>query len=81
MLFEAVGCAWRSAALVPLPVFRFSARTTSATGAYGTWPALPRPRIGEHVGQRDFAVPANTDMHVLLDEAEVDYEAMIADGL
>jgi integrase len=35
-------------------------------------------RIGEHVGQRNLAVTANTYTHVLLDEAELDYAALLA---
>ena len=34
---------------------------------------VPWARIGEHVGQRNLAVTANTYTHVLLDEAELDY--------
>jgi integrase len=34
---------------------------------------VPWARIGEHVGQRNLAVTANTYSHVLIDEAEVDY--------
>ncbi len=34
---------------------------------------VPWPRIGEHVGQRNLAVTANTYTHVLADEAELDY--------
>jgi integrase len=38
---------------------------------------VPRARIGEHVGQRDLAVTANTYSHVLADERELDYSALI----
>jgi integrase len=38
----------------------------------------PWARIGEFVGQRNLAVTANTYSHVLLDEAEVDYAALLA---
>ncbi|HZQ64545.1 MAG TPA: site-specific integrase [Gaiellaceae bacterium] len=38
---------------------------------------VPWARIGEHVGQRDLAVTANTYTHVLADEAELDYAALI----
>jgi integrase len=38
---------------------------------------VPWARIGEYVGQRNLAVTANTYTHVLIDEAEVDYEAML----
>jgi integrase len=38
---------------------------------------VPWARIGEHVGQRNLAVTANTYTHVLTDEAEVDYAALI----
>jgi len=38
---------------------------------------LPWARIGEHVGQRNLAVTANTYTHVLADEAELDYERML----
>ena len=37
----------------------------------------PWARIGERVGQRNLAVTANTYTHVLSDEAELDYEALI----
>ena len=39
---------------------------------------VPWARIGEHVGQRDLAVTANTYTHVLSDETEVDYFELIA---
>ena len=35
---------------------------------------VPWARIGEHVGQRNLAVTANTYTHVLSDETELDYE-------
>ena len=38
---------------------------------------VPWARIGEHVGQRDFAVTANTYSHVLADERELDYAEML----
>jgi len=38
---------------------------------------VPWARIGEHVGQRDLAVTANTYSHVLADETELDYEALL----
>jgi integrase len=38
---------------------------------------VPWARIGEDVGQRNLAVTANTYMHVLIDEAELDYEALV----
>ncbi len=38
---------------------------------------VPWARIGEHVGQRNLAVTANTYSHVLADEAELDYEGML----
>jgi hypothetical protein len=34
---------------------------------------VPWARIGEHVGQRNLAVTANTYSHVLADESELDY--------
>jgi integrase len=37
----------------------------------------PWARIGEHVGQRDLAVTANTYSHVLADEAELDYAMLV----
>jgi integrase len=37
----------------------------------------PWARIGEHVGQRNLAVTANTYSHVLTDEAELDYRALL----
>ena len=38
---------------------------------------VPWARIGEHVGQRNLAVTANTYSHVLVDEAELDYEEIL----
>jgi integrase len=38
---------------------------------------VPWARIGEHVGQRNLAVTANTYSHVLVDETEVDYGACL----
>ena len=37
----------------------------------------PWARIGELVGQRNLAVTANTYTHVLVDEAEIDYAALL----
>jgi hypothetical protein len=37
----------------------------------------PFARIGEHVGQRNLAVTANTYTHVLTDEAELDYAGLL----
>ena len=34
-------------------------------------------RIAEFVGQRDLTVTANTYTHVLVDEAELDYAALL----
>jgi integrase len=39
---------------------------------------VPWARIGEHVGQRNLAVTANTYSHVLADETELDYAALLA---
>jgi AAA domain len=39
--------------------------------------ATPWARIGEHVGQRNLAVTANTYTHVLSDETELDYERLM----
>jgi integrase len=38
---------------------------------------VPWARIGEHVGQRNLAVTANTYSHVLADERELDYEELV----
>ena len=38
---------------------------------------VPWARIGEHVGQRNLAVTANTYRHVLADEAELDYAGLL----
>ena len=38
---------------------------------------VPWARIGEHVGQRDLAVTANTYTHVLADETELEYAGLI----
>ncbi len=37
---------------------------------------VPWARIGEHMGQRNLAVTANTYTHVLVDESEIDYAAL-----
>jgi hypothetical protein len=39
---------------------------------------MPWARIGEFVGQRNLAVTANTYSHVLIDEAEADYAALLS---
>ena len=39
---------------------------------------LPWARIAEFVGQRDLTVTANTYTHVLVDETELDYAALLA---
>ena len=39
---------------------------------------VPWARIGEHVGQRSLRVTADTYTHVLSDERELDYAAMMA---
>jgi hypothetical protein len=39
---------------------------------------VPWARIGEQVGQRNLAVTANTYTHVLTDESELDYQALLA---
>jgi hypothetical protein len=41
---------------------------------------IPWARIGEHVGQRNLAVTANTYSHVLADETELDYAELLAVG-
>jgi integrase len=38
---------------------------------------VPWARIGEHVGQRNLAVTANTYSHVLSDEIELDYAELL----
>jgi hypothetical protein len=38
---------------------------------------VPWARIGEHVGQRNLAVTANTYTHVLTDENELDYAKLV----
>jgi integrase len=38
---------------------------------------VPWARIGEFVGQRDLTVTANTYTHVIADEAELDYAALL----
>jgi integrase len=40
---------------------------------------IPWARIGEFVGQRNLAVTANTYSHVLVDEAEINYAALLAE--
>ena len=41
---------------------------------------VPWARIGEHVGQRNLAVTANTYSHVLADEAELDYASLVREA-
>lgn len=41
---------------------------------------MPWARIGESVGQKNLAVTANTYSHVLIDEAEVDYGALLREA-
>jgi hypothetical protein len=38
-------------------------------------------RIGERVGRRDLKVLADTYTHVLIDETEVDYAALLSDAI
>lgn len=38
---------------------------------------VPWARIGEHVGQRNLAVTANSYAHVLADEAELDHARLL----
>jgi integrase len=42
---------------------------------------VPWARIGEHVGQRNLAVTANTYTHVLADEVELDYSELLTQAL
>jgi integrase len=39
----------------------------------------PWARIGEHVGQRNLGVTANTYSHVLVEESELDYASLLAE--
>jgi integrase len=39
---------------------------------------VPWARIGEHMGQRNLAVTANTYTHVLVDETEIDYAELLS---
>jgi integrase len=39
---------------------------------------VPWARIGEHMGQRNLAVTANTYTHVLVDETEIDYADLLS---
>ena len=41
---------------------------------------VPWARIEEHVGQRNLAVTANTYMHVMADETELDYPSMLVNA-
>ena len=61
-------------------VCRVSPRTTSATAAYRscTHRDSPGRRIGEFVGHGDLVTTARTYTHVLSDEQELDYEALLA---
>jgi len=67
-------------------------RACTAAGIANFWPhdlrhrrisllhlgGVPWARIGEHVGQRNLAVTANTYTHVLADETELDYPELLA---
>ena len=41
---------------------------------------VPWARIGEFVGQRNLSVTADTYTHVVVDEAEVEYERLLVRG-
>jgi len=62
------------------PVCRVSPRTTSATARVSLLHAqgLSWARIGEFVGHGDLVTTARTYTHVLADEQELDYAALIA---
>ncbi len=75
----ATGSAPRSLGPAPPPPSPRSARTTFGTGGISLLHlgGVPWARIGEHVGQRNLAVTANTYSHVLIDEAELDYAGLL----
>jgi integrase len=52
---------------------------TSDTGACRscTWQGVPWARIGEAVGHDDITTTSRVYRHVLADEAELDYEALL----
>jgi hypothetical protein len=56
----------------------FPARPAAPADRSAPLAGVPWAQIGEHVGQRNLAVTANTYTHVLVDEAELDYGAMLA---
>jgi hypothetical protein len=56
-----------------LPMVRSTGRAERVPDLQG----VPWARIAEFVGQRDLTVTANTYTHLLIDEAEFDYEGML----
>jgi hypothetical protein len=68
----------RSPAAVGRLAYPSSRRMTFATDALAAPPGwIPWATIGQHVGQRDLAVTANTYSHVLTDETKLDLAALI----
>lgn len=57
-----------------------SSRPVTATGQISLLHlrGVPWARIGEFVGQRSLSVTADTYTHVLTDEREIDYPALLA---
>jgi hypothetical protein len=76
---RAVDALFRKVPVVALEVCRRSRRTTSTTDGSRSMHlgGAPWARIGEHVGQRNLAVTANTHTHVLADETELDYLTLV----
>jgi hypothetical protein len=62
----------------PPPASRRFHRTISGTDASPSFTSVPWARIGEHMGQRNLAVTANTYTHVLVDETEIDYAELLS---
>ena len=73
-LRTAIGKACKAAAVRPFSPHDLRHRRISLLHLRG----VPWARIGEQVGQRNLALTANTYTHVLADEAELDYAALLA---
>lgn len=70
----------RSHGLAPRPGCRRSHPTIYDIGVSVscTWPGMPWAQIGEQVGHDDITTTSRVYTHVVADEAELDYAAVLA---
>jgi hypothetical protein len=54
-----------------------AARGADGLGGFGEREPALAATIGQHVGQRDLAVTANTYTHTLVSETELDYAGLL----